>query len=606
MSARSVLTRSSAALAALGFVALLTGGGAASAPASASSLRADVDDFTFSSFDAVYELSADDEGRSQLRVTETIVAEFPDFDQNRGIFRVIPDRYDGHPIDLEIVSVTDESGEPREVESEDGGEVTIAGDDFVRGQQTYVITWEARNVTRFADDTGVDEFYWDVNGVDWAQPFDSVSATVVVDPELVDSLTGDIAAIAGETGATLSNANITSDSSAVVEATDDGLVASATDLDPEETLTIAIAFEPETFVPRDNSFGAAPWPTISLVAMIVALAAAVWALVLRRTMLADAPGRGTIVAEYLPPKDASVAVAALVLHKQSVATTAQILDLAVTGHVRIVDESTSSKPRYRLDYLTDEGATPDQREALHALFGATLTPGENRSLKKANEKSAKRFTKLAERVKKDAATDDTLKRVSHALPGIAFTVALVAGLVSAVFAAVSLGGAFGGGVPILFLLASAAAIVVALTAVAKVPLGARGVRVRDHLLGLKTYIDLAEAERLRFLQSPEGAERARVSVDDPAEVVRLHEKLLPYAVLFGVEKKWAAELGRFYEQNGTEPGWYSGSTTFNAAVFASTISSVSTSVSSYSSPSGGTGGGISAGGGGGGGGGGGV
>ncbi|MEO6943892.1 MAG: DUF2207 domain-containing protein, partial [Lacisediminihabitans sp.] len=124
---------------------------------------------------------------------------------------------------------------------------------------------------------------------------------------------------------------------------------------------------------------------------------------------------------------------------------------------------------------------------------------------------------------------------------------------------------------------------------------------------LREYISLAEADRLRYLQSPKGAERAVVTADDQRQVIKINERLLPYAVLFGIEKEWAEELGRYYEKSGEQPSWYVGSGAFNAAIFASSIGSVSVSASSaYSSTSGGSGGGAVSGGGGGGGGGGGV
>ena len=47
--------------------------------------------------------------------------------------------------------------------------MTSRADDFVHGAQTYVFTYTLENVTRFFDDTGVDEFYWDVNGTEWQQ-----------------------------------------------------------------------------------------------------------------------------------------------------------------------------------------------------------------------------------------------------------------------------------------------------------------------------------------------------------------------------------------------------------------------------------------------------
>jgi uncharacterized membrane protein len=93
-------------------------------------------------------------------------------------------------------------------------------------------------------------------------------------------------------------------------------------------------------------------------------------------------------------------------------------------------------------------------------------------------------------------------------------------------------------------------------------------------------------------------------------VLDIYEKLLPYAVIFGLEKQWAAELARYYVD--TSPDWYTGSNAFNAGIFAASIGSLTSSVStsysgsSSSSSSGGSGGGGSSGGGGGGGGGGGV
>jgi uncharacterized membrane protein len=97
-----------------------------------------------------------------------------------------------------------------------------------------------------------------------------------------------------------------------------------------------------------------------------------------------------------------------------------------------------------------------------------------------------------------------------------------------------------------------------------------------------------------------------IDTNDRIAVVKLYEKLLPYAVLFGNEKEWAAVLGRFYEETGVQPDWYSGSTAFNVAYFSVAIDSVSSSTdSSFSDSGGGSDGGGGSGDGGGGGGGGG-
>ena len=94
-------------------------------------------------------------------------------------------------------------------------------------------------------------------------------------------------------------------------------------------------------------------------------------------------------------------------------------------------------------------------------------------------------------------------------------------------------------------------------------------------------------------------------------MLRLNERLLPYAVLFKRDKEWMRVIGDAYEAAGTSPTWYSGSGAFRTALLVSSISSFSASSatwagSSSSSSSSGFGGGGFSGGGGGGGGGGGV
>ena len=144
------------------------------------------------------------------------------------------------------------------------------------------------------------------------------------------------------------------------------------------------------------------------------------------------------------------------------------------------------------------------------------------------------------------------------------------------------------------------------------PLTAEGSKLYDQLIGLKMYIQLAEADRLQMLQSISGADK--VTTSDGNQIVKIYERLLPYAVLFGLEKQWAAELAKYYGT--TSPDWYSGSNigAFDVAAFSTGIaafsavsaSTTSSSSSSSFSSSGGSGGGGSSGGGGGGGGGGGI
>ncbi len=140
----------------------------------------------------------------------------------------------------------------------------------------------------------------------------------------------------------------------------------------------------------------------------------------------------------------------------------------------------------------------------------------------------------------------------------------------------------------------------------------RGLEMSRYMDGLKLYIKMAEGERLKFLQSVPGAEVSE------AGIVKLYEKLLPYAAIFGVEESWMKELEKYYRINeATETDLFTSGITAvelsqvvrNAAVVArasSTFSSSGSGISggggSSSSFSGGGGGGFSGGGGGGGGG----
>jgi uncharacterized membrane protein YgcG len=567
----------------------------AAAPASA-----DVNDFQFTSFDGQYQLSTDAQGHSRLTTVETLVAVFPDANQNHGIRRDLVNRYDGHPTGLRIVSVTDQNGTPRSYETETENDflsVTIASADFVHGAQTYVITYTQSNVTRYFADTDADEFYWDTNGTGWRQPFGQVTATVQLADNLVPRLSGTVDAASGSEGAN-GPANIT-------RTADDTFTFTARNLGPGENLTFAIGFRPGTFTARDSGFFAAPWPLLALIFAAGALAAAIAALILRTTRLRDAPGRDILIAEYLPPKGVNLLLSALILHRTSKSTAAQIIGLAVAGNLRILEVG-GRKPSYRLEFVTDRGADADEREFLHALFGTVLTRGEHRNLRKTDQGAVTKIAALTKRVRREATANGYRRRPPVGAIALV-TVAAVLGVAGAiVFGAISLDQAYGGLWPVMLIAVAVLAAAVVGVLLFRVPLEPKGAELRDHLKGLAEYIKLAEGDRLRYLQSPQGALREPVATDNLAQVVKLNERLLPYAMLFGEEKRWAAELGRYYEELGTGPSWYVGQGAFNAAIFAGSIGAVSTNVSAAYSSSGGSGGGATSGGGGGGGGGGGV
>lgn len=89
----------------------------------------------------------------------------------------------------------------------------------------------------------------------------------------------------------------------------------------------------------------------------------------------------------------------------------------------------------------------------------------------------------------------------------------------------------------------------------------QGIEMAAYLDGLREYISLAEAERLQVLQSVQGADTS------PAGVVKLYERLLPYAALFGYETSWLKALSRYYEDLRTAPTWCADTTATHGLVF---------------------------------------
>jgi uncharacterized membrane protein YgcG len=586
-------------LGAVGLVlAVLAGlvlGGFAASPA-----HAGVDDFTFESLDVEYQLGRADDGTSALTVVETFVALFPDFDQNHGMRRAIPDSYQDAPLHPQLVSITDENGRPREQEtdSEDGWyTMTSRADEFVHGRQTYVFTYTLENVTRYFRDTGADEFYWDVNGTAWSQSFGRITARVTMPGELDAARTGAQACYVGTQGST---------ETCDIGDVEGAVEASALNVQPYQTMTIAIGFEPDTFAEFDAAYLASPWGWLQGGVALLGLGSAVaFAAVARRRHLRDEPGRPVIIAEYTPPRGIDALESAVLLGLTTKAIPAEVLEQAVVGSIRIEEGPPKWFGGVKLKaVLVDPSlADGDGRMLLPGLFPLGV-PGEQFEFGRTDT----RFSTTAQRVLKAASAELTTRGLRRPVPAGSrawpVVIAIVAAALVVVFGIGALGAFVTPWLPILLIIAAVLVVIVVIGLISRKPLTAAGAEVRDHLLGLKQFIEWAEADRIRMLQSPRGAERVPVDISDPRVKLELYEKLLPYAVVFGQEKQWAQELAVLYG-DGNSPGWYAGSSGFHAAAFSAGISNLSASASSSSS-SGGSSGGGSAGGGGGGGGGGGV
>jgi uncharacterized membrane protein YgcG len=509
--------------------------------------------FDFASFDAAYDLSRDADGRSHLSTTETLVARFPETDQNTGIVRRIPNFYKGHSTHVEVVSVADLAGQPLEHTVNPRGDYTtirITDGSYVHGETTFVVSYEQTDVTASYNN---DEFNWDVNGVGWAQSFGIVRASITLDPSLVDALTGDMYCYTGEAGESEANCTISVDSDASTITADTVWGDGYSRLGARENLTVAVGFEPGTFSDARLDLTArvaSAWywlgglstlgPVISALGFV--LLALVWN---RNERRLSRPG-STIIAEYDPPKRISVAQAAYLLDTRKAkkrAFAADTVDQVVRQKllldrrdsvytVRLADSSESkSSERLNTRSAYREVLTKDNRSK---QIGGVAIDKTNLPLRIA-------FGGLRLRILASVAESFTSKPRLKNTRRVLVVATLVGVLLALNVYGPRTGGNASANLVLLWGVITVAAPIFALVILFRVHLPTpTTLSVIRALEGLRVYIQLAEQDRLRILQSPENAEFVAVG---EKEIVALNEKLLGYAVLFGLEKKWAAEMG---------------------------------------------------------------
>jgi len=581
-----------------------------SAPAAATT---DVDDFSYSSWDAVYEIGLDDEGRARMHVTETLVARFPDVDQNHGIVRGLAASYEGASTETTILSVTDENGADvaYETDEEDGLLYVLTGndDDFVQGLTTYVIEYEMRDVVLATEPSAgssappVDEFYWDLLPLDSTQPIDRFRADVTFDPAMSAALDGATRCYTGPSGSRdeCELDGPTADGGSATFHVESGARPAG------DGVTVAIGFDPGTVT---QPLARTPDPAADITPIVAAagalgLSVGSWVAVstfVRRRRTAT----GIVVAQYDVPDSLPPLLAAAIVPGAKDVIPAEIVHLAVRGTLRIEEGTEEEQPRLR----RRAGArVPDQLDidALEALF-MDADDDDTVDLPTADEGFATRMTALQQRGTDDAQsrglTEKVRSRGAVILQWCAIGIA-IAGLAFGIWSAAS--GRLSA-IPALVVISFGAFLVLlsSLYAFSKhMVLTAEGARTYEYLQGVKEFIRVADADRLRMLQSYSGAERR---ADGAADVIHVYERLLPYAILFGLEDEWGDVLEKAYANAQRGASWIGDPASFALRAQLATFVATSHSSATYSAPSAGSsssaggsfGGGFSGGGGGGG------
>ena len=557
------------------------------------------DNFTITKFDAEYLLSRDSDNRSKLETTWRITANFPP-NQNRGIAPVFVKKYDNHSTNFSLQSVTDENGKSLEYSWNDD-ELRIGNKNiYVEGEKTYIIKFTQRDVTKNYSNTGRDEFYWDVIGDEWRVPMENVQISVKLDEPLVAARQGKAFCYVGSRGSK-TQCDLSEDKGRITVKIDK--------LSRQQGATVAVGFKSGTFSEYQETLMEkliGIWHLMQILAYTIATPLTIFLIIRYRRLVGREKELKPIPPEYLPPEDISVLMSTYILKKydlfkvKGLPKVAQLLDLAVRHYIKIYEVKKSSLfsgAQYEIEIIKDlQELKAEEIEVIQDMFDSPYIPKPGQRL---NLKNLQNNIKYMTRTRDDDKNLETLAREKY---GLCEQNPEVKRIMRGWFKRVLV-------LAVLFLspmlLVMSIMIVFASRGWA---LTDKGLSLRRYLKGLKMYIGVAEVERLNILQSPEGAEKVVVDVNDGKQLVKLYERVLPYAVLFGQEKNWSKQMGKYYEQVGEAPDWYVGQGTFNAVAFSSGLSGLSTAAghaSDYSSTSGGSSGGGFAGGGGGGGGGGG-
>lgn len=575
-------------------------------PVKAASVPSSTPTATIMSFNAKYFLKRDAQKVPSMDVEEEIVVLYNSA-STHGIELALAQSYKGQPYNLKVTSVssTAPSGGKYSTYQSNGSLVLRIGDSnkSVSGLQTYKIKFSLRNPIAFFKDH--DEFFWDVNGTQWQQPFKVISGQLYIPSDLASQLKTGQYCYVGAQGSKSQDCSI----SRTQENGDTVIKALALNQPVGSNLSLVAAFKSGTFA-KDQAAVRHNQLMLLLKAFLILglpLIVFIFEFILWYKKGRDAKGRGTIVPQYTPPPGLNSLLSDAIINEgmSNKAVSAQIIELAIRGYILMTEKMTSGtfgigkESDYNLRILRPINDLTAQEQAVIGVFFDKTEVGETVSLKELQKTRVAAYSKLSDSVEKQISADGYFKKGSKSRGNwmvslsllifiIIFVVGSIVGTGMNNILPLSLGVLLSLGVTIFF-----GHIMAARTA--------KGTATLEYLKGLKMYMELAEADRIKFLQSPEGI-RQWGDQSNPVNKVHLFEKLLPYAIIFGLEKQWSKQFEGIYTQ---APSWYGGNmNNFSTAYLATSIASFSSfSQSSFASPtssssSGFGGGGFSGGGGG--------
>ena len=509
----------------------------------------------------------------KVQVMETVTVDFG-LTSKHGIFRSIPTG--GVRFDLQ--SVKQDGAKAITGVSSSGGTTTIRigdPDRTILGKHIYEISYEiGKVITRFGDH---DEFYWNVTGSDWEVSIRSATATVALEGGAIER----VVCFTGYLGSQESNCT-----AAVLAG--QGKFATTQSLAVGEGLTITNAL-PKDLVADPFYFDDFVRPYWLVLGSLAAIAYVIrrWLehgrdmwyrnhVILNPDAAAETKplfSRQTVVAEFEPPSHKATGAGSSWLRPGEVGTlvdehvdlsdiSATIVDLAVRGYLKIIEEKKGRKPIYyfeqQKDFLADSKLAEWEKEILRGIFG---NDGRSTGRVALTDLQEKFYTRLS-KVKEELYSHLTEAKYFPQPPNEVLTKNLVRGGILGAVAGV-LFYLFGGmglwWVPIPLAVLAGLTMIAAPLMPRKTAQGTEAVRRAS---GFKLFISTGQKYQQQF-----------------NERVNYFDNFLPYAMVFGVVDKW---VGAFKSLGITppQPVWYVGPGPFNIGGFSSSVNAMSSSLAS--------------------------
>ena len=488
--------------------------------------------------------------------------------QKHGIFRDIPlTAADGPQLDITVSSVADEAGRSYQYVVSDSDNIfhIKIGDPniLVSGIKTYVIDYQVYNAVRTF--SGRSEFYWNVTGNQWPVEIRKAVASVTSPGSSASNARMDC--FTGSQGSTQRNCSFNSGGGFAN-------YSITRPLNIKEGLTIVfgipLGYIDNIYIPpsappqsyNDDTRINSQWFLITFVLGAITILLIYRAARKKPRPIIPRELRGqSVVIEYNPPDNLSPIETGTLLDRRvdSVDISSIIIDLAIRGYLKIhpATEQIKSWPDKRDFELMKLKDGTDLRSADKRMFDL-LFDGRN-SVKLSDLKQFEKTPRTVKRIKTDIKRhlqkEGYLKQVtedgSRKFNG--FLLVTIAVLIT-FFILDDFQKFFFLLIPIVIF----TFIISLIKNFLKSGLTPRGLAAVAKILGFRKFLQLTEKDKLEFLNAPELQPE-------------MFEKFLPYAMVLGVEDKWAKKFENIYK---TSPVWYENPTisTFNSYVLIGDLS----------------------------------